>query len=107
MERDAILFTKKCDKCQRFAPMSHLPHTEMVPMTSPWPFAQWRIDMLGPLPQVPLQRKFLIVAIDYFTKWIEVEPLAKINKRNAKNFVWKNIVCQLGIPKFIISDNAR
>ncbi|GFS40630.1 hypothetical protein Acr_00g0069590 [Actinidia rufa] len=50
----------------------------------PWTFAQWRVDILGPLPQAPLQRKFLIVAIDYFTKWIEVEPLTKINKKEYK-----------------------
>ena len=49
MERDTISFTKKCDKCQKFDSVSHLPHTEMVPMTSPWPFIQWEIYMLGPL----------------------------------------------------------
>ena len=40
MKQNAITYTRKCDKCQRFALVSHLPHTEMVPMTSPWPFAQ-------------------------------------------------------------------
>ncbi|GFY91594.1 hypothetical protein Acr_07g0017900 [Actinidia rufa] len=47
MERDVAAYVKRCDKCQRFAPVSHLPHTEMVPMSSPWPFAQWGIDILG------------------------------------------------------------
>ena len=51
--------------------------------------------------------KFLIVAIDYFTKWIEAEPFVKINERNAINFVWKNIVCWFGILKVIISDNTK
>ncbi|GFZ11352.1 hypothetical protein Acr_22g0007500 [Actinidia rufa] len=73
----------------------------------PWPFAQWGIDVLGPLPQAPLQRKFLIVSIDYFTKWVEGEPLAKITKRNTKNFVWKNIICRFRILKFIVFDNAK
>ncbi|GFZ01679.1 hypothetical protein Acr_15g0002880 [Actinidia rufa] len=107
MERDATAYVKRCDKCQRFAPVSHLPHTEMVPMSSPWPFAQWGIDILGPLPQAPLQRKFLIVAIDYFTKWIEAQPLAKITEKNTRDFIWKHLVCRFGIPKVIISDNAR
>ena len=83
------------------------PPTEMVLMTSPWPFAQWGIDVLEPLPQAPLQRKFLIVTIDYFTKWIEAEPLAKITERNTKNFVRKSIVCRLGILRVIISNNAK
>ena len=63
--------------------------------------------MLGPLTQAPLQGKFLIIAIDYFTKWIEAEPLTKITKKNIKNFVWKNIICHFGISKAIISDNSR
>ncbi|GFZ14654.1 hypothetical protein Acr_24g0008440 [Actinidia rufa] len=107
IERDAAAYIRRCDKCQRFAPISRLPHTEMVPMSSPWPFAQWGIDILGPLPQAPLQRKFLIVAIDYFTKWIKAQPLAKITEKNTRNFIWKHLVCRFGIPKVIISDNAR
>ena len=79
----------------------------MVPMTSPWPFTQWEIDILGPLPQALLQSKFMIIVIDYFTNWIEVEPHAKITKRNTRIFVWKNSVYQFGILKVIISDNAK
>ena len=51
--------------------------------------------------------KFLRVAIDYFTKWVEVEPLATITKDKIQIFVWKNIVCRFGIPKKIISDNCH
>ena len=93
MGRDTATYMRNCDKCQRFAIVSHLPPTELVPMTSPWPFAQWGVDILGPLPQAPLQRKFLIVAIDYFSKWIEIEPIAKITRRNTINFIWKSIIC--------------
>ena len=106
MERDAATCTRKCDKCQMFAPVDHLPHNEMVPITSPWPFSQWGIDILRPLPQVPLQRKFLIVTIDYFTKWIEAEPFAKITEKNKKDFVWKHIIFRFRISKIIISANA-
>ena len=51
--------------------------------------------------------KFLVVGIDYFTKWVEVEPLANITQQNVKNFVWKNIVCRFGVPKVLVSDNGR
>ncbi|GFS38889.1 hypothetical protein Acr_00g0059990 [Actinidia rufa] len=98
---------RKSLRSKRYAPVSRLPHTEMVPMSSPWPFAQWGIDILGPLPRAPLQKKFLIVAIDYFTKWIEAQPLTKITEKNTRDFVWKHLVCRFGVPKVIISDNAR
>ena len=48
-----------------------------------------------------------MVVIDYFTKWVEVEPLTKITQQNNKNFVWKNIVCRFGVPRVLVSDNGR
>jgi len=42
--------------------------------------------------------KFLLVAIDYFTKWIEAELLATIMTKKIQKFVWKSIVCRFGIP---------
>ena len=45
--------------------------------------------------------------IDYFTKWVEAEPLAKITQQNVKNFIWKSIVCRFGVPRVLVSDNGR
>ena len=53
------------------------------------------------------QLKFLIVSIDYFTKWMEVEALATITKRNVRNFVWKSIISRFGIPRVLVSDNGK
>src|SRR5436190_19328720 len=49
---------------------------------------------------------FLIFAIDYFTKWVEVEPLADIKASNIEKFVWKSIISRFGMPKVIITDNG-
>ncbi|KAL0416105.1 UNVERIFIED_CONTAM: Pro-Pol polyprotein [Sesamum latifolium] len=65
------------------------------------------IDIVGPFSIASGQRKFLLVAIDYFTKWVEVEPLARITEGEVMKFIWKNIVCRFGIPREIISDNGR
>ena len=51
--------------------------------------------------------KFLVVGIDYFTKWVEAELLASITQQNVKNFMWKNIVSKFGVPKVLVSDNGR
>jgi len=50
--------------------------------------------------------KYLIVAIEYFTKWIEAEPVAQITAHKVQHFVWKNIVCHFGVPRRLISDNG-
>ena len=62
---------------------------------------------MGPLPQGKRQMKFLLIAIDYFTKWVEAEALATITETKVQNFVWKNIVCRFEIPRTIILDNGR
>ena len=76
-------------------------------VSSPWPFAQWGIDIVSPLPQGKGQVKFLLVATKYFTKWVEAKELATIIEAKIQNFMWKNIICRFGIPRTIISDNGQ
>ncbi|GJT35389.1 reverse transcriptase domain-containing protein [Tanacetum coccineum] len=65
------------------------------------------IDIAGPFPEGPGKVKFLIVAVDYFTKWIEAKPVATITGNQIKKFVWDNIVCRFGLPGEIILDNGK
>jgi hypothetical protein len=62
---------------------------------------------MGPFPIGRRQLKFLVVAINYFTKWVEVKPLATITERNIQNFVWKTVICRFGIPRVLVSDNGK
>ena len=107
MQVDAIELVKKCDKCQRFGNVQRLPAENLMTISSLWSFAQWGIDIVGPLPQDKGQVKFLLVAIDYFTKWVEVEALTTITEARIKSFVWKNIICRFGISRTIITDNGQ
>ncbi|GKA83830.1 reverse transcriptase domain-containing protein [Tanacetum coccineum] len=104
MHGDTKEVIDKCDSCQIHAPVPKLPKTRLTSIMSPWPFYQWGLDILGPLPEGPEKLKFIIVAIDYFTKWIEVKPLAKTTGREVKNFVWQNIICRFGLPRVIVTD---
>ena len=65
------------------------------------------MDIVGPFPLGKGQCKFLLVGVDYFTKWIEVKPLTTITAAKVKGFVWKNIICRFDIPHTIVSDNGR
>nr|GEW96893.1 hypothetical protein [Tanacetum cinerariifolium] len=82
-----------------------LPKTRLTFFTSPWPFYQWGLDILVPLPEGPGKLKFIIVAIYYFTKWMEAKPLAKTTDKEVQKFVWKNIVCRFGLLKVIVTGN--
>ena len=107
MLKDAQTYVKTCDKCQRFSNLIRQPSKELTPMTAPWPFAQWGLDIVGPFPTAMRQLKFLVVGIDYFTKWVEAEALATITEKNIQSFVWRNIICRYKIPRVLISDNGK
>ena len=62
---------------------------------------------MGPFPTALRQLKFLVVGIDYFTKWVEAEPLTTITEKSIRTFVWKNIKCRYGIPRVLVSDNGK
>ncbi|GJS22442.1 reverse transcriptase domain-containing protein [Tanacetum coccineum] len=82
MHKDARALIKACQECQG-------------------------IDIAGPFPEGTGKVKFLIVAMDYFTKCIEAKPVATITGNQVKKFVWENIVCRFGLPGEIISDNGK
>lgn len=92
MQADPMKFVQKCDCCQRFANRFKQLPEELTPILGPWLFAQWGIDIVRPLPWGKVHVKFVIVAIYYFTKWVEAEPLVKISEKNIHDFVWKSIV---------------
>ena len=60
------------------------PSEEFTPMMAPWLFVQWGLDIMGPFLMVLRQLKFLVVGIDYFTKWVEAEPLATITEKSIR-----------------------
>ena len=62
---------------------------------------------MGPFPTAVRQLKFLVVGIDYFTKWVEVEALATITEKNVWGFFWRCIICRFGIPRVLVSDNGK
>jgi hypothetical protein len=49
--------------------------------------------------------KYVVVAVEYFSKWIEAKPLATITSATVQKFFWQSIVCRLGVPKAITVDN--
>ena len=107
MLKDAMELVKKCKTCQEHAQISHLPSEPLTLITSPWPFKQWGLDILGPLPIGKSQCKFIVIGVDYFTKWAEAESLTTITKQKLRNFVWRSIICRFEIPRALVSDNGK
>ena len=69
MRNDAAEYVRKCEWCQKHAHLIHQPTGHLNPISSPWPFAQWGLDILGPFSRATGNRRFVLVAVNYFIKW--------------------------------------
>ena len=68
-------------------------------------FDVWRIDFMGPFPS-SFGHQFILVAVDYVSKWIEVVPTKTNDNKVVVKFLKENIFSRLGTPRAIISDNG-
>nr|XP_016445656.1 PREDICTED: uncharacterized protein LOC107770836 [Nicotiana tabacum] len=107
MESDSIRYIQKCHQYQIHGDFIRVPPSELNVMGSTWPFAAWGMDVIGLIEPAVLNRHlFILVAIDYFTKWAEAFTYKVFTKKVMVDFVQNNIVCRFGIPESIITDNA-
>ena len=82
MENNCYNHSRICYKCQIYANKIHVPPIPLNVLTSPWPFSMWGIDMIGRIkPTASNGHCFILVAIDYFTKWFEAASYANVTKQ--------------------------
>jgi len=107
MTQDCIAYVRRCLKCQQFSNVQYLPPRELYNMSSPWSFSTWGIDIIGIVtPKDSNGHEFILVAIDYFTKWVEAESYAVLNAKKVTKFIKKNIICRYGVPHELVSNNG-
>ena len=85
-----------------------MPPMPLHTMTSPWPFSTWGIDIIGKIhPTASNGHEFILVAINYFTKWIEAASYKILNSKKVAQFIQTNIICKYEVPHEIISNNGQ
>jgi transposase InsO family protein len=102
---DTTRIVRSCQGCQFYARRTHLPAQALQTIPITWSFAVWGLDLVGPLQKAPEGFTHLLVAIDKFSKWIEVRPLTSIRSEQAVAF-FSNIIHRFGIPNSIITNNG-
>jgi hypothetical protein len=107
MESDCCKHVRRCHKCQIYADKIHVPPTLLNVLSSPWPFSMWSIDMIGMIePKASNGHRLILVAIDYFTKWVEATSYANVTKQVVVRFIKNQLICRYDIPSKIITDNG-
>jgi hypothetical protein len=72
-----------------------------------WPLQWWGIHIIGKLTPALGNYSFTVVAIEYFTKWVEAKPVTNVSSAAIKKFFWQNIICCYDVPYHITVDNAK
>ncbi|XP_055960634.1 uncharacterized protein LOC130015110 [Mercurialis annua] len=107
MKKDAEEMVKKCDKCQKFGSLIRTPAAHQSTIGSPWPFMIWGVDILGPFAPARGQVKFIVVAVDHFTKWIEVQPMSTITSKKIQKWLSNEVMSRFGTPHALVTDNGK
>jgi ribonuclease HI len=107
LRQDTEKVIKHCSKCQYFSKLDRKPTNYHSCIQAVLLFDKWGMDLLGPFPPAKGQKKFIIVAIDYFSKYVEAEALSTITDKQVCQFIWRNIITRYGVPRVIITDNGR
>lgn len=108
MEKDAYKYVQKCKQCQMHGDLIHTPAQDLQPITSPLPFSQWGLDLVGKInPTSSNGHKFILTATEYFTKWVEAIPLTYTTRKQISKFMLNYIICRYGVPICFVIDNGR
>jgi len=107
MLEDCFTYYRGCQECQKFGSVQRVPASAMIPIIKPWPFRGWGIDLIGQIyPPSSKNHKFILVATDYFTKWVEAIPLKNVTSKEMIEFVKEHIIYRFGIPQTITTDQG-
>ncbi|KAM1971818.1 hypothetical protein ACFX16_018703 [Malus domestica] len=107
MEKDCKSYAQGCEECQRHGHLQHVPFVPLNPVVKPWPFRGWAINFIGQIyPASSKGHTFIIVATDYFTKWVEASAVKSITSAAVKNFIETKILHRFGVPETIVTDRG-
>jgi hypothetical protein len=105
--RDAHALCRKCIIYQKALGQLQKPAFPLQPVSVDSPFQQWGLDIIGPInPPSSQQHNFIVIAMDYFTRWSEVAALIPVNTSQVIAFLNSNIITRFGIPDYLVFDNA-
>jgi hypothetical protein len=102
---DASEIVRTCEGCQFYTRKTNLPAHALQTIPVTWPFAVWGLDIVGPVWKAPGGYTHLLVAIDKFSKWVEMRPITNLRAEQVVTF-FTDIIYRFGVPNSIITDNG-
>ena len=105
LHQDVHHWSKTCHECQK-AGDRRLTYEPQTPILSYGPFEKWGIDAIGPVPRASSGKRFIIMGVDYMTRWVEAIATSSVTAKEVARFVYENICCRFGVPLEILADRG-
>jgi hypothetical protein len=100
-------YYKGCESCQSFENVQLAPTAMLHPIIKPWAFRGWALDFIGQIHPSSLKcYRFVLIATDYFIKWMEVVPLKNMMHKEVIHFILEYIIHRFGIPQTLTTDQG-
>lgn len=107
LREDARQYVKSCNTCQIFGCIPQLPSIEQTLVVAAWPFDMWSMDLMGKFPKARNGYEFLVLAVDYFSKWIEARALTHRTEESVIKFFHESILCRFGVPRAVVTNHGN
>ena len=105
MVKDYFELAKSCEENQNHGNIQHVPAADLHSIVKPWPFQVWALDLIGQIhPPLSKGHKYILVAMDYFTKWVKLIPLKEVTQTEIIDFIEEYIVHRFAIPQTLTTD---
>ncbi len=69
-------------------------------------FYRVALDIVGPLPETKSGNKYILVAVDHYSKWCDAKAVADHGAKTTAKFLEDDVICRYGVPKFVLTDNG-
>ena len=107
MLKDCKEFAKSCQECQQHAGIQRVPASELHLIVKPWPFRGRALDVIGEIKSgSSADHIYILLGIDYFTKWVEAIPLREVTQNVVISFIQNHILHRFGIPETITTNQG-
>jgi hypothetical protein len=98
---------KRCEKCQFYAKKARAPPALLHPVITVSPFCKWGIDFITCNPPSNNGHKYIVVVVNYFTKWVESMPTFNNTTDTATRFFFNHVISRFGVPLQLVFDHAK